>query len=334
MALLVILPHFLTPYLISLIISILFWAYLGQCWNILAGFAGQLSFGHAAYFGIGAYTSTLLVVKLGLNPWIGMIIAGAAAMLFGLFTGYLCFRSGLRGVYFALATFAFAMSLNALAVNLDFVNKSMGIQMPLIGSDSWLRFQFETTRIPYYYIILGMVLVSIIVVQLIERNKLGYYFKAIREDQEAASMLGVNLMRYKMIAMAISSFMTGVAGTFYAQYFLFIDPFVTFGMFVNVQILIGPIIGGVGTALGPLVGASILTPLSRFTQAIIRQPPAFLPFLLVLKGLSGVDIMLYGILLIVVIIFMPYGVVGFIQTKWRQLRRHRGNYNTGEGALP
>jgi len=319
---LVILPHFLTPFYLGLLISILFYAYLGQSWNIMSGFAGQLSFGHSAYFGIGAYTSTLLLVRWGLNPWIGMIIGGGVAMLFGLFTGYLSFRSGLRGLYFAFVTFAFSLALEAIAVNLDIVNKAMGLQVPLIHGDSWLRFQFETTKIPYYYIILVMVIMSIIVAHLIEQNKLGYYFRAIKEDQDAANMLGINLMRYKMIAVAVSSFMTGIAGTFYAQYFYFIDPFLTFGMSVNVDILNTAIIGGVGTVFGPLVGAMILTPLSEFTRTIIREPPVFLPFLLLLKGRAGVDLMLFGLLLILVIIFMPYGVVGLIRAKWLQLKSH------------
>lgn len=319
---LLILPQFLSPFLLSLAILILFWAYLGQCWNIMTGYSGQFSFGHAAYFGIGAYTSTWLLVNTGVNPWIGMIIGGIFAMLIGLFVGYVAFRSGLRGIYFALTTFAFAMVLLCVACNLEIINKTMGIQVPLLGGDSWLHFQFETTKVPYYYIILGMVLVSIIVVYFMGRSKLGYYFKAIREDQDAAASLGVDLLRYKMTAMGISCFMTALGGTFYAQYFYYIDPDLVFGFFLNVEILLAPVLGGVGTLFGPAMGALILTPLSELTRALIRQPPGFLPFLLALQGRAGVDIMLYGLILVVVIIFLPQGLVGWI----RQLGRRGHRY--------
>jgi len=322
LVILLILPQFLGPFLLSLAILILFWAYLGQCWNIMTGYTGQFSFGHAAYFGIGAYTSTWLLVNMGINPWIGMIIGGIFAMLFGLFVGFLAFRSGLRGIYFGLTTFAFSMVLLFLSSNLAIINKTMGIQVPLIGGDSWLLFQFETTKVPYYYIILGMMVVSNIVVYFIGRSKLGYYFKAIREDQDAAAALGVNPLRYKMTGMGISSFLTALGGTFYAQYFYYIDPDLVFGFFLNVEILLGPVLGGVGTLFGPAMGALILTPLSELTRALIRQPPGFLPFLLALQGRAGVDIMLYGLILVVVIIFLPQGLVGWI----RQLRRRGHRY--------
>ena len=319
----VILPHMLSPFLLRLAILILFWAYLGQCWNVLSGYAGQFSFGHAAYFGLGAYTSTLLLVNHGLNPWVGMFAGGTVALLGGLFIGFLCFRYKVRGVYFALATLAFAEILRLIAINTAFVRKSMGIQIPLRGGDSWLRFQFETTNIPYYYIILAMVIGSIIVVHLIQRDKLGYYFKAIHQNEEAAGALGINLLRYKMVAMAISCFMTGMGGTFYAQYFFFIDPDLVFGPEVSIEMLLRPILGGVGVVWGPLVGAMVLTPLSEVTRALIRNPPAFMPFLFLLKGRSGVDIMLYGIIVIIVIIFMQHGLVGMIRAKRRKWARER-----------
>lgn len=318
---LLILPRYFNPFLLSLAILILFWAYLGECWNIMGGYAGQFSFGHAAYYGIGAYTSTWLLVDKGVNPWIGMLIGGIFGMSFGLFSGYLSFRYGLRGPYFALATFAFAEMLRLTAVNAEIVNKSRGIQVPLRGGDSLLHFQFETTKVPYYYVMLGMVLLAVLITYLIEQTKLGYYFKAIRENEDAARSLGVNLLRYKMIAMGISSFMAALGGTFYSQYLFFIDPDIVFGVRMSVEILLRPIIGGVGTVFGPIVGALVLTPLSEFTRAIIRQPPAFLSFLLPFKGRAGIDVMLFGAILIVVIIFLPQGLVGMIQSKWRQLMR-------------
>ena len=320
LAVLLILPRFLNnPFLLSLAILTLFWAYLGQSWNIVGGYAGQFSFGHAAFYGLGAYTSTWLLVNRGVNPWIGMLIGGLVAMAFGLFTGFLTFRYGLRGVYFALATFAFAEMLRLIAVNWEVVNKSRGIQVPLRGGDCLLHFQFETTKVLYYYIILGMVLAALLVTYTIEQSKLGYYFKAVREDEDAADALGVDPLRYKMIAMGISSFMTALGGTFYSQYLFFIDPGIVFGMHVSVEILLRPIIGGVGTVFGPVVGALVLTPLSEFTRAIIRQPPEFLPFLLPFKGRSGMDVMLFGAILVIVIIFLPHGLVGWLEAQWRRI---------------
>lgn len=315
---LLILPRFLSNFMLGLAILILFWAYLGESWNILGGYTGQFSFGHAAFYGLGAYTSTWLLVNLGVNPWLGMILGGLLAMTFGLFTGFLSFRYGLRGPYFALATFAFAEMLRLIAVNWEVVNKSRGIQVPLCDCDSWLRFQFETTKMPYYYIILGMVIVAILVTFLIDRSKMGYYFKAIRENEEAAAALGVNPLRYKLIAMAISSFMTALGGTFYSQYLFFIDPGIVFGVHNSVEILLRPIIGGVGTVLGPVVGALVLTPLSEWTRFIIRQPPDFLPFLQPFQGRSGVDVMIFGFILMVVIIYLPDGLVGWVRARLRR----------------
>lgn len=316
-----VLPLFLDTYLLSLAILILFWGLLAQGWNIMGGYAGQFSFGHAAFYGLGAYTSTWLLVNAGVNPWIGMVIGGLVAVAFGLFTGFLTFRYGLRGPYFALATFAFAEMLRLIAINWEVVNKSRGIQVPLRGGDSLLAFQFETTKVPYYYIILGMVLFALAVTFLIDRSKWGYYFKAIRENEEAASALGVDPLRYKLLAMSLSAFLTAMGGTFYAQYLLFIDPEIVFGSQVSVEILLRPIIGGAGTVFGPLVGALVLTPLSEVTRTLLREPPGFLPFLAPLRGRSGIDVMLFGVLLIVTIIFMPNGLAGWVVRRWQRATR-------------
>lgn len=311
-----VLPLVLDSYLLSLAILILFWGLLGQGWNIMGGYAGQFSFGHAAFYGLGAYTSTWLLVNAGVNPWIGMLAGGLVAVVFGLFTGFLTFRYGLRGPYFALATFAFAEMLRLIAINWEVVNKSRGIQVPLRGTDSLLAFQFETTKVPYYYIILGMVLFTLALTYWIDHSKLGYYFKAIRENEEAAAALGVNPLRYKLLAMSISAFITAMGGTFYSQYLLFIDPEIVFGPQASVEILLRPIIGGAGTVLGPIVGALLLTPLSEFTRTLLREPPGFLALL---RGHAGTDMMVFGALLIVTIILMPSGLVGWVAKHWNRL---------------
>ncbi|MCL5951030.1 MAG: branched-chain amino acid ABC transporter permease [Chloroflexi bacterium] len=316
LAIALVLPLVLDSYLLSLAILILFWGLLGQGWNIMGGYAGQFSFGHAAFYGLGAYTSTWLLVNAGVNPWIGMLAGGLVAVAFGLFTGFLSFRYGLRGPYFALATFAFAEMLRLIAINWEVVNKSRGIQVPLRGTDSLLAFQFETTKVPYYYIILSMVLFTLALTYWIDHSKLGYYFKAIRENEEAAAALGVDPLCYKLLAMSISAFITAMGGTFYSQYLLFIDPEIVFGPQASVEILLRPIIGGAGTVLGPIVGALLLTPLSEFTRTLLREPPGFL---VLLRGHAGTDMMVFGALLIVTIIFMPNGLAGWIAKRWNRL---------------
>ncbi len=315
--LLLILPQYLDAYLVDIAIFTLFWAYLGMAWNILGGYTGQFSFGHAAYYGIGAYASTWLLVTLHVNPWVGMLIGGLLAMAFGLFTGFVSWRYGLKGPYFALATFAFAEMLRLLTSNWDVVNRSLGLQIQLIGGNSWLAFQFEADKRPYYYVILGFLLLTLLLTFFLARSKVGYYWQAIREDEDAAASLGVNTLRYKLLAMALSAFLTALGGTFYAQYVFFIEPDLVFGVRTSVDILLRPLIGGIGTVFGPLVGGVVLTPLSELTRAFVRQPPPFLGFL---KGRSGVDLMFFGAILVVVIMYVPEGVVGWIQERWHKRR--------------
>jgi branched-chain amino acid transport system permease protein len=314
---LLLLPLVLTDFLVGLAILILFWSFLGTAWNILGGYAGQFSFGHAAYFGLGAYTSTFLLVALGVNPWLGMLVGGAAATLFGLFTAFLTARYGIRGPYFALATFAFAEMLRLIANNLDAINGPRGLQLKLIGGSSWLAFQFEADRRPYYYVILAFLGLAIGLTFVIARSKAGYYFQAIRENEEAAATLGVNTMRYKLLATGVSAFLTALGGTFYAQYLFFIDPGLVFGAGLSVEILLRPLLGGAGTVLGPLVGGIVLTPLAEGTRTLVRTPPDMLPFLEPLKGRAGVDVMLFGAILMLVILFLPNGIVGWLRGRIR-----------------
>jgi branched-chain amino acid transport system permease protein len=317
---LLVLPNFLNNFLLDIATLILFWSFLGTAWNILGGYAGQFSFGHAAFYGIGAYTSTWLLIERGLSPWIGLVVGGLLAVAFGLFTGFLSWRYGLRGPYFALATFAFAEMLRLFTTNWTVVNRSLGLQVPLIGGNSWSAFQFEADKTPYYYIILSFLLLAIATTYLLARSKAGYYLQAIRENEDAASALGVNTLRYKLLAMGLSAFLTAMGGTFYAQYLFFISPDLVFGAKVSVEILLRPIIGGVGTVLGPFLGGLILTPLSEFTRALIRQPPPFLPFLEPFKGRAGVDLMIFGAILVFVIMFLPDGVFGWVRERWNRLR--------------
>jgi len=297
-------PPFLSPYAVHTLVLILFFAYLGTAWNVLGGYAGQFSFGHAAFFGIGAYTSTLLLVRLDVSPWLGLLAGGVLAAVFGCFGGYLSFRYGLRGPYFALVTLAFAEMLRLIAVNWMAIGGPMGILMPLSKTgDSLSRLQFRE-KLPYYYVALALLGAALALVRAIERSRLGHLLAAIRENEDAAEASGVNTLSAKLVAMAVSAFLTAVGGTFYAQYFTFIDPGLVFGPSVSVEILLRPIVGGPGTLLGPLLGSVVLTPLSEATRALIRGRP-------------GIDVMVYGALLVLVITFLPGGLAG----AWRRARR-------------
>jgi len=303
---LVILPHFIGDYYIHLVTTILLFGYLGVAWNILGGYAGQFSFGHAAFFGIGAFTSTLLQIHAGVNPWIGIFLAGVAGLLLGLFIGSLSFRYGLRGPYFALAMLALAEMLRVVAVQWMSVRYPLGIVIPLKGDSFW-DFQFSS-RVPYYYIILSMLAIVLYLIRVIEGKRIGSYFKAIRENENAAETLGINAFKYKLLAMALSSSLTAMGGTFYAQYYLTIDEEAAFGVGVSIEILLGPIIGGAGTVFGPLLGAGILETLSEGTRNL-------------LGGYSGVHLMLYGAILVFVIIFLPKGILGGLEVAFRKLTK-------------
>lgn len=290
---LVILPLFAGSYFLHIMIFIFFYAHLSQSWNILGGYAGQFSLGNAAFFGLGAYTSSLLFVHLNLSPWIGMFIGAIVALAMGLFIGYVSFRFGLRGAYFALATMAFAEILRILFLNIGETGGAQGILIPLRGHAP-LLFQFDE-KTSFYYIALIMMAASTAIVYAIERSKMGYYFKAIHQNEESAQALGVDARRYKVLATGISAFLTAFGGTFHAQYFMYIQPDLTFGVFVSFDIILRSIIGGVGTIVGPVIGSFIMTPLGEITRGLLGAK-------------SGVHLMVYGGILILVCLFMPRGV--------------------------
>jgi branched-chain amino acid transport system permease protein len=279
---------------------VLLFAYLGSAWNILGGYAGQFSFGHAAYFGLGAYTSTLLFLRLGVSPWLGMLAGGVLAAAFGLGAGYLSFRYGLRGPYFSLVTLAFAEMLRVIAVNTKAVGSSLGLVIPSREAAP-ASFVFAG-KLPYYYVILTMALLAVVITRRLEASRLGYALRAVRENEDAAEAAGVDARGAKLRAMAISAFLTALGGTFYAQYFAYIDPTITFGPAISIGGLLPAIVGGAGTVLGPVLGSFVLTPISEITRAMLR-------------GRAGADIMLYGLVLILVISFLPQGLMGWLRAR-------------------
>jgi len=306
---LLLLPLFLDNYILGIFIMIFYWAYVGQSWNVLTGYTGHISLGHALYIGIGAYATTYLALTFGLTPWIGMFFGGLIAAVIALFLGFLGFRFGLRGVYFVIMTIAFAEITRLTVSHIEALGSFSGIFLDF--NPSFWNFQFRG-NLPYYYISLGFMVASLVVVRLIETSKVGRFMVAIREDEEAAQALGVNTFKYNMIAIAISAFMTALAGAFYANYIFYLHPNSLFGMSLSIELILRPIVGGLGTLFGPVIGSIILfgpvigsiilTPLSEISRAYFAK-----------GGLEGLHLILYGILTILVVLFMPKGIIVYVK---------------------
>jgi branched-chain amino acid transport system permease protein len=280
---------------------------LSQSWNVISGIAGQTSFGHAAFFGIGAYGTGLLMGKAGISPWLGMWVAAGLAALVALGLGFACFR--LRGTYFALATFAFSLVLEILARHFDQVTGGdVGYSEPLLSSAPAM-FQFAKP-VAYYYVGLVFVPLFFWITRMILDGKFGRYLEAIRDDQEAAEAIGINPTRLKLEAYALSAVMASLIGTLHVQYALFIDPSTAFGMFQSTAILLPAIIGGVGTLWGPVVGGVFLITLGEVTNAYLG------------RAIAGADVLVYAAVLVVVMVAMPSGLVGLpalVRRRWRRV---------------
>jgi branched-chain amino acid transport system permease protein len=324
LAFLLLFPHFVeSPYALHIMILFFLSIIMGESWNILGGYTGQYSVGHAAYFGVGAYTTMMLMQFKQVPPWIGMWAGMAVVVLVALIIGSICFR--LRGPYFVLASIAVAEIIRLTAMNLkDFTNGAEGIlatEIPPLKIGTTVITDF-LTKVPFYYIGLVFALVTILVTYLVQHSKLGYYFQAIREDQDAAHSLGISLTLYKNIALVISAVLTSLAGSFYAIYVGFIDPPTVMGLDTSVQIVLICIIGGIGTIFGPVIGSLILVPLSEalrsniiaqaiFKSGLVTEDSGVGNFLK--ENLAHAHALIYGILVVVVILFMPDGVLGFIK---------------------
>ena len=304
-AVLLLLPVFVTNnFYLHNLIMIFFWATLTASWNIIGGFAGQLSLGHAAFFGIGAYTSTVLFLKFGISPCIGVICGGVLSTLVAAAISYPCFR--LRGPFFTLSTIAFGEVVFLLSSYFrDLTGGAVGLLIPFKPSFWNLIFR---EKIYYYYIALFLMLVVIVVTHRIAHSKMGYYLISLREDEDAAKAIGIDTARYKLYAVMISAFFAGIAGVFYAQYVLFIEPKTVFSAELSTQFALMSIIGGLGTVAGPIVGAFILTPLSEFLRAWLGG------------SYSGLHLAIYGVILIVVVIMMPEGIVVWFNEKIRLVK--------------
>jgi branched-chain amino acid transport system permease protein len=286
-----------SPTYLHILVLLFLYAYLTTSWNLVGGFAGVLPLGHSTFVGIGAYTSTILALQYGISPWIGMIIGGCLAVIVGVLIGLPTFK--MRGAYFALATIAFAEGIRVMVENIEYLgpfklNGPRGLQIPPLNT-GLVNFMFATKE-PYYYIILFMLIAVLALTYFISRSKLGYYLSAGGEEPEAAMSLGVNVARCKLIAMAMSSFLTALAGTFWAQFTLFIHPKSVMSLDISFEIAFIALIGGRGSIAGPMLGAIILRPVSDFCKIYFGDK------------LPGLNLIIFGVILILVMLYQPRGL--------------------------
>ena len=272
-----------SKYVMHILILVLLNMVLGQSWNLLGGFGGQISFGHAAMYGIGAYTSTLLYLKVGLSPWIGMALGGLLAAFYATILGIITFR--LRGPYFALSTLASAEVIRLVAQNWD----------TFTGGDDGLSIHLEIApRVIEYFIILGVVIITILAMHAISASRMGYYLSAMREDEDASRAVGIDVTRLKVLTLAISAFFAGIGGSFFASYQLYFNPHVVMTVHTSMQMIFVTIVGGMGTIIGPIIGAILLVPIAEIFRVL--SPTA--------------NLLIYGLVIVLVMRFMPEGLAG------------------------
>jgi branched-chain amino acid transport system permease protein len=291
------LPLFVSSgFVLNVVIMTLYAALLGQAWNILGGFGGQFSFGHAVFFGTGAYAAAVLQTKFGWNAWLALPAAIALGAAAGALIGVLSFRYGLRGSYFALVTLAFAEVFRILSNTFQFTGAGVGLMIPL--AESAANFQF-TSRAGFLHVILGLALAACLVAWWLKHSRYGAWLQAVRDSEESAAALGIDVFRVKLYAIMISGALMAAGGVFYVQYFHYIDPHLAYGPGVSVEALLVPIVGGIGTLFGPLLGAAALHLLGELTRAYTGDVP-------------GVGLLVYGLVLILMVTFLPRGIMGLL----------------------
>lgn len=305
LAVLLVAPVALDRYLLSVFFLIFWFATVGQAWNIMMGFCGQLSLGHALYVGLGGYVGALLWVKFGVSPAIAIVPAMLVAMAFGAVIGWLGFRFGIEGVYFALLTIAFAEVARIGFDNWSFVGGAAGFFIPVSSTASPVNLRGGPTL--FYYVALAMMVVAFLACAALRRSRLGHAWLAVREDAEAARALGIDVFRAKMAAVLVSSAMTAVAGVVYAFYQNNLFPSQTFDIARSIEMILAPIIGGLGTLFGPILGAFILTPLGQTLIALVEKVAG--------RAIPGVNLVFYGAALMVIIWYAPNGVWPWLKKK-------------------
>lgn len=290
---------------------------LAQSWNLLGGYGGQFSFGHALFFGTGAYVQAIAQLSHGLNPWLALPLAIGVAGLVGLFVGALTFRYGLKGSYFALVTLAFAEVFRILALSVDFTGGGVGLMVPL--QESFANMQFASRK-GYIVLILCFVVAALLVTAWLRHSRFGAYLQAVRDNEDAARAVGVDPYRIKLGAITLSGAFMGAAGAFYVQVFQYIDPAIVYGPATSVEALVAAIVGGMGTLWGPVLGAAVLHLLSDLTRNLFGQLP-------------GINMVIYGTVLILIVMFLPRGIAGMgqsVRAVWRRAQA-RGEPRAGDG---
>ncbi|SET85724.1 branched-chain amino acid ABC transporter permease [Variovorax sp. OV084] len=295
---------------LNFVMMALYATLIAQAWNILGGFGGQFSFGHALFFGTGAYIQAIAQLQGGINAWAALPLAVIGAALVGLFMGALTFRYGLKGSYFALVTLAFAEVFRILALSVDFTGGGVGLMVPLRESVANLQF---STRAGYLWVVLAMVVAALLVTWWLRNGRFGAYLQAVRDNEDAARAVGVNPFRVKLAAIGLSAAFMGAAGAFYVQVFQYIDAGIAYGPAVSIEALVAAIVGGMGTMWGPVLGAVVLHLLSDFTRNLFGELP-------------GINMVIYGTVLVLIVIFVPRGIAG-IGLSVRQLWKAKGGRN-------
>jgi branched-chain amino acid transport system permease protein len=292
-------------FLLHLSMMVLLYALLGMSWNLLGGYTGQVSFGHAAFFGTGAYTSTILLLRFGISPWLGMFAGAVLAMLLSVPLGWLTFR--LRGPYFALSTLAFGEIVRVIVYNWDSVTGGGDGLNILTNLGGLLRF---------YYIILALTVAGLLAMRFCVRSRWGYFLNAIREDEDAAEALGVPATRMKVTVLAISAFFVALGGSFFASYQLYINPDLVYESQLSIQMIVVTLVGGIGTLEGPIVGALVIVPLSEY-----------------FRGLSPVaNPLIYGLFIVIFMLFLPEGIVSRVRSLLGQRMSPVAEEQTQAGA--
>lgn len=300
----------------------LFVAVLGQGWNILGGYGGQYSFGNAVFFGTGAYIQALLQFKFGISPWVALWFAISGTALVGALIGYLSFRYGLRGSYFALITLAFAEAFHVMSRSFSSITEGgRGVQLSLNQdpTQAVATFQFNfagefLSSYGFYYTIFIILLIAYGITWRMEHSRFGAQLVAVRENEDAAEALGINAFRVKLRAISLSAAVTGMAGVYYVQKFLFIEPGIAYGTAKSVEALFAPIIGGLGTVVGPLLGSFFIHGVGEVTKSTIGHA---------LGDRPGVDLIMFGIILILVLAFLPRGLAGLLVSLWKRINGGR-----------
>lgn len=289
------------PFELRMVTLIFLFATMGHGWNVLGGYAGQISIGHGLYFGLGAYTVALLAVKFGVNPWLALPAGIAVPAICAVLVGIPCFR--LKGHYFVIATLVVAESVFQVFTVWEWVGSAVGLEIP-VRPEGWADFQFHRNKTPYYYIALGMLALVTACLWWLRRSRLGFLLRAVRDDEAALRSLGFSPRLYKSIAMAISAGIMGAAGVFHAQYVLFVDPFSVLGLHISVIVALFAILGGSGTLIGPVLGAAILVPLSEYSRIFFSG-----------SG-RNVDLLIYGFLIMLIAVYQPDGLMGLFRRLW------------------